>query len=108
MMYQAMNCVQVPLEDLKEYARQYRKDTGLSLPNPEENEARVKRIYVEHIVLCDSTDEMMRLLTETMQVAGVISDEEASAAMSSFRGIQAEQDSDPAARQDTDKPVSNS
>lgn len=108
MMYQAMNCVQVPMDELKQYARQYRKDTGLSLPNPEENEARVKRIYVEHIVLCDSTDEMMRLLTETMQVAGVISDTEASAAMESFRGVQTEQDSEPAKRQDSDKPTDNS
>jgi hypothetical protein len=108
MMYQAMNCVQVPMEDLKQYSLQYRKDTGLHLPNPEENEARVKRLYVEHIVLCDSTDEMMRLLTETMQVAGVISDTEASAAMESFRGSQTEQDSEPAERQDSDKPTDNS
>jgi len=108
MMYQAMNCVDVPLDDLKDYVRKYRQDSGLYLGNPEEHESRIKRIYVEHIVLCDSTDEMMRLLTETMQVAGVISDSEASAAMESFRDSQTEQDSEPTKRQDTPEPDSNS
>lgn len=108
MMYQAMDCVVVPMEDLKEYVRKYRQDTGLYLPNPEEYESRVKRIYVEHVVLCDSTDEMMRLLTETMQVAGVINDTEASAAMESFRDSQIEQSGEPSKRQDTPEPTGDS
>jgi hypothetical protein len=108
MMYQAMDCVIVPIEQLQKYVRKYRQNTGLSLPNPEEHESRVKRIFVEHVVLCDSTDEMMRLLTETMQVAGVISDEEAGAAMKSFRNSQTEQDSEPAKRQDAPEPTGDS
>jgi cell fate (sporulation/competence/biofilm development) regulator YlbF (YheA/YmcA/DUF963 family) len=108
MMYQAMNCVVVPMDVLKQYVRKYRQDTGLSLPNPEEHESRVKRIFVEHVVLCDSTDEMMRLLTETMQVAGVINDEEASAAIKSFRDSQTEQDSEPPKRQDASEPTGDS
>ena len=101
MMYEAMNCVQVPMKDLKEFVAKKRRDTGLALPNPEEYEARVKRIYVEEIVLCDDTDEMMRLLTETMQAAGVISEGEAKKALESFRGQEVEQSGESAKRSDT-------
>lgn len=108
MIHESMDCVQVPMEDLKEYVVEQRKKTGLRLPNPEEYESRVKRIYVEHIVLCDSTDEMMRLLTETMKVAGVISDEEAGNALESFRDQKEEQSGKPAKRQDSAKPTGDS
>lgn len=108
MMYQAMDCVAVPVKKLKEYVMKYKQDTGLYLGNPENHESRIKRIFVEHIVLCDSTDEMMRLLTETMQTAGVISDTEASAAMESFRDSQVEQDSEPAEQQDAPEPTGDS
>lgn len=108
MIYVAMNCVEVPLEDLKEYVIKESRDSGLRLPDPEKYTARVKRIYVEHIVLCDNTDEMMRLLTETMKVAGVISDAEASAAMESFRNQEIEQGSEPAERQDTSESAGDS
>lgn len=91
MIYVAMNCVEVPMKELKRYVAQESRDSGLRLPDPEVYTARVKRIYVEHIVLCDSTDEMMRLLTETMKVAGVISDTEASSALESFRNQEVEQ-----------------
>jgi hypothetical protein len=108
MIHESMDCVQVPMEDLKQYVIDQRKKTGLRLPNPEEYESRVKRIYVEHIVLCDSTDEMMRLLTETMKVAGVISDEEAGNALESFRNQKTEQVSEPAERQDSSESDSDS
>lgn len=108
MMYEAMNCVQVPMEELKKYVVKYKQDTGLVLPSPETSETRVKRLYVEHKVLCDSTDEMMRLLTESMQVAGVISNEEASKAMESFRNQEAEQSSEPTQRPDSSEEAGNS
>lgn len=108
MMYEAMNCVVVPMKDLQEYVAKKKRDTGIFLPDPQEYEARVKRIYVEEVVLCDDTDEMMRLLTETMRVAGVINDEEAAKAMESFLDQKTEQDGEPAKRPDTTEPVSNS
>lgn len=108
MMYAAMNCVVVPMEQLKEYVRNHKRDTGLALPNPEEYEARVKRIFVEHIVLSDKTDEMMRLLTAAMEVAGVINDEEAAQAMESFQDQKAEQSSEPAAQPDSVEPTGDS
>lgn len=108
MMYAAMNCVEIPMETLKEYAIQHKRDTGIALPSPEEYEARVKRIYVEHIVLCDSTDEMMRLLSEAMKISGMISDEEAKNALESFRNQTTEQDSEPAERPDTSESAGNS
>jgi hypothetical protein len=108
MIHESMDCVQVPLENLKEYVIEQRKKTGLRLPNPEEYESRVKRIYVEHIVLCDSTEEMMRLLTETMKVAGVISDEEAGNALESFRNQKEEQSGESAKRQDSSESAGNS
>jgi len=101
MMYEALNCVIVPLEDLKQYVHRQKIDTGLLLPDPEKYETRVKRLYVEHVVLCDNTDEMMRLLAETMKVAGVISGEEVKQAMKSFRDQKTEQDSEPAQRPDS-------
>lgn len=108
MVYEAMNCVEVPMERLKEYAQQYKDNTGMSLPNPEQYTARVKRIFVEHVVLCDDTDEMMRLLTETMKIAGVISDTEAGLALESFRNQETEQGSESPERPDTPEPDSNS
>ena len=108
MMYAALNCVVVPMEELKKYVRQHKIDTGLSLPDPEEYEVRVKRIFVEHIVLCDNTDEMMRLLTEAMQVAGIISDSQADKAMESFRNQKVEQGSESAKRQDTSEATGDS
>jgi len=108
MMYEAINCVSVPMEQLKQYVHKHKIDTGLALPDPEKYEARVKRIFVEHIVLCDDTDEMMRLLTETMRVAGVISDSEAEKAMDSFRDQQIEQSSEPTPRQDTPEAAGDS
>lgn len=108
MIYVAMNCVEVPIDVLKKYVAQENRDSGLKLPDPEVYTARVKRIYVEHIVLCDSTDEMMRLLTETMKVAGVISDAEASTALESFRDQETEQISKPAKRQDSSEPTGDS
>jgi len=107
MVYEAMNCVEVPMKRLKEYAKQHKNETGLSLPNPEVYTARVKRIFVEHIVLCDDTDEMMRLLTESMRIAGVISDVEAGKALESFRDQETEQSSESAERPDTPEPDSN-
>ena len=108
MVYEAMNCVEVPMERLKEYAEQHKRETGLGLPDPEIYTARVKRIFVEHVVLCDDTDEMMRLLTESMRIAGVISDAEAGMALESFRDQETEQDSEPAERPDIPEPDSNS
>lgn len=108
MIHESMDCVQVPMEQLKQYVLDERKKSGIKLPNPEEYESRVKRIFVEHIVLCDSTEEMMRLLTETMKVAGVISDEEAGNALESFRNQEAEQSGEPTERQDSSESSGNS
>jgi hypothetical protein len=108
MMYEAMNCVEVPMKRLKEYVKEQRVNSGIELPNPEEYESRIKRLFVEQVVLCDNTEEMMRLLTETMKVAGVISDEEASKAMESFRNQTSEQSSKPAKRQDSTETASDS
>jgi hypothetical protein len=108
MMYEAMNCVVVPMDKLKEYVTRQRIDSGLSLPDPEKYENRVKRVFVEHIVLCDDTDEMVRLLTETMKIAGVINEGEAEKAMDSFRNQTTKQDSEPAARPDTANPTEDS
>lgn len=108
MMYEAMNCVDVPMKKLKDYVLSKKRDTGMSLPNPEEYTARVKRLFVEEVVLCDDTDEMMRLLTETMRVAGVINDEEAEKALESFRNQEVAQGSEPTGRQDTAEPTGDS
>lgn len=101
MMYEAMNCVVVPMKDLKAYASEQEKRRGVAMPDPEKYEERVKRIYVTENILFDDTDEMMRLLTETMRVAGVISNEEAANAMQSFRNSQAEPGGESTKRQDT-------
>lgn len=108
MIYEAMNCVEVPMERLEEYVKRHKIDTGIELPDPKDFTIRVKRIFVEHVVLCDNTDEMMRLLTEAMKIAGVISDAEAGVALESFRNQEVEQGSESAERPDSTEPVGDS
>ncbi len=108
MMYQAFNCVEVPIEELKRYVVDQRDNHGIALPDPEKYMARVKRVFVEDKVIHNSEEEMMRLFSESLRVAGVIQDEEAAVALESFRDTQAEQSSEPAERQDTSESDSNS
>lgn len=101
MMYEAFNCVDVPMRKLQEYVVDQRNNHSINLPDPQKYMARVKRLYVEDRVIHGSEDEMMRLFSEALQVAGVIEDGEAAVAMKSFRDTQDEQGSEPAERQDT-------
>lgn len=108
MMYLAFNCVEVPLEELQKYVAEQRNDHGIALPDPKIYGARVKRVFVEDRVIHGSEDEMMRLFSETMRIAGVIQDEEAAQALESFRDTQAEQSGESTERQNTTGEDSNS